>query len=264
MTNEEIAAEIKAGREDLYTELWQQVKGFVAQQARQRYLSTGGFGGVEVEDLIQSGFLALVAAVGYFEPAGEYSFLTVLGKCLKTAFACAGGYRTSKRDPLNLCRSLDEPLGDDPEGDTLLDMLSDSRDAFEEADRRIWLAELRGAMAEELSKLPREESRVLLSRYYDGLNYAQIGAESGISPTEARTREHRGLVKLRQPDTRLSGFVEEQTNYYTRVGVADFHRTQTSAVEVLVLKRERLAASYAATVPTCPRSIDREKHPAYN
>ena len=83
MTNEELATAIQEGREDLYPALWDQVKAFVAQQAWNRYCATGGYGGVEVEDLIQSGFLALVESVGYYNPATECSFLTILGNAAR-------------------------------------------------------------------------------------------------------------------------------------------------------------------------------------
>lgn len=245
MSNEELAAAIQAGNEELYLELWEQVKRFVAQQAIRRYYVTGGFGGVEVEDLIQSGYLALVAAVGYFDPAGEYKFLTVLGNCLKTAFTRAGGYGTRKRDPLNGCMSLDTPLGDDPKGDTWLDMLEDPCDAYEAADERLWREELRAALDTALSKLPAEEAETLISRYYQEKTYEEIGASSGTTPGKVRSREYSGLQRLRRPSAGLIRFVDERTDFYTSVGVAAFHRTHTSAVEMLAIKREDMAARFA-------------------
>lgn len=243
MSNEELATAIQTGRNELYPELWEQVRRFVVQQANRRYRATEGYGGVEVEDLIQSGFLALVEAVSYFDPAGGCSFLSVLANCLKTAFARAGGYRTSKRDPLNECKSLDEPI-DDPEDDTLLDLQADPRDDYEDANRKIWLEDLRGALDSALSKLPEDEADVIISRFFRGQAYKQIGAESGATLAAVRKRELHGLQKLRRPSAGLTRFLENNTDYYTQVGAAAFQRTHTSAVELLSIKREALRESY--------------------
>ena len=250
MSNEELATAIQAGQDELYPELWEQVQRFVTQQANRRYWATEGYGGIEVEDLIQSGFLALVEAVGYFDPAGGYSFLSVLANCLKTAFALAGGYRTSKRDPLNECKSLDEPIADH-EGDTLLDLQADPRDYYEDANRKIWLEDLRGALDSALSKLPQDEAGVIISRFYRGKAYKQISTAAGITLADVRKRELHGLQKLRRPSAGLTRFLENNTDYYTKVGVAAFQRTHTSAVELLAMRRETLSGAYLE-VPGLP------------
>ena len=143
MSNEELAARIQAGEQELLPQLWAQVRRFVCKMAHRRYFATNGLGGVELDDLIQSGFLAVVQAVEYFKPDGEYKFLTYLDVCLKNAFASAGGYRANKRDPLLDCISLDTPLGNDSDSDTLLDLQEDPANQIEDAERRIWLEQLR-------------------------------------------------------------------------------------------------------------------------
>ena len=70
MTNEELTAEIKAGRTG-YGELWEQVQAFVRQQAARYMYQNAGLctgAGVEFDDLLQAGFLALHDAVKGFEP----------------------------------------------------------------------------------------------------------------------------------------------------------------------------------------------------
>lgn len=97
MSNEELVALIQAGERDRLSELWEQVERFVALQARQRILFSGGLGGVEVDDLYQSGYIALVAAVDSYDPATGRSFIGWLSLALKTAFAEAGGYRSRRQ-----------------------------------------------------------------------------------------------------------------------------------------------------------------------
>lgn len=69
MTNEELVALIQSGERDKLPELWEQVERFVALQANKRHLLFNGLGGVEVEDLYQSGYIALVCAADTYDPA---------------------------------------------------------------------------------------------------------------------------------------------------------------------------------------------------
>ena len=70
---------------------------------------------MEPEDFQQAAFLALLDALEGWEP-GAGAFLTWYGLQLKAAFAAATGRRTSKRDPLQSCASLETPIA---EGDAL-------------------------------------------------------------------------------------------------------------------------------------------------
>ena len=244
MSNEELAARIHAGERELLPELWEQVRRFVAKMAARRYLFSNGYGGVEIEDLIQSGYLALCEAVAYFQPDGEYKFTSYLGNCLKTAFSEAGGYRSNRQyhDPLHSCASLDTPLGDDPDGDTLGDLQADPVDLIEDADRRIWLEQLREAVGEALDDLPPEQRDTLRRRFWDGLTPKEIGEAEGMPVQVIRTRENKALQTLRQR-RRLDGFktyIDERTPWYLRVGVEAFNSTGTSSVERITMIRENL------------------------
>lgn len=73
MTNEELVSLIRAGERDRMGELWQNVERFVWQQAARRILL--GADGVTVEDLYQSGYLALVDAVKSYEVRRGMAFL---------------------------------------------------------------------------------------------------------------------------------------------------------------------------------------------
>lgn len=247
MSNEELAARIQAGEQELLPQLWAQVRRFVCKMAHRRYFATNGLGGVELDDLIQSGFLAVVQAVEYFKPDGEYKFLTYLDVCLKNAFASAGGYRANKRDPLLDCISLDTPLGNDSDSDTLLDLQEDPANQIEDAERRIWLEQLRETMNKAISSLPEEQQAVLKCRYWKDLTREETSAVLGFNGTQAQLYERKALNKLARDKYRngLSQFVEERTAYYTHVGVNKFNSTHTSAVEKIVIEREKLEHRYA-------------------
>lgn len=86
MTNEQLVAEIKAGRNerDNMAVLWEQNRAFVAQKAR-KYL-----GYAEYDDLMQEGFIAMHDAVERYEPERGVLFLTLAGMRIDAAMTrCA-------------------------------------------------------------------------------------------------------------------------------------------------------------------------------
>lgn len=245
MSNEDLAVLIQQGREDLYPELWDQVCRFVEQQARRRFQSTAGFGGVEVEDLVQAGYLAMVDAVGRFDPAAECSFLTVLGFCLKTAFAAAGGYRSSKRDMIDYCLDLDAPAGEDQDG-TLLDTIRAPGDPYSATEERIYRQQLHDTLERAISDLPPKEADTIRRYYWDGQTLDQIGAETSRTREAVRQWRDRGLKRLKaqRRQNGLDQFVDERMNYYHGTGLASFSRTLTSSTERKAMRRIELSDRY--------------------
>ena len=245
MSNEDLAVLIQQGREDLYPELWAQVERFVTQQARRRFQSTAGFGGVEVEDLVQAGYLAMVDAVGRFDPAAECSFLTMLTFCLKSAFAAAGGYKTSKRDMLDNCLKLDAPTGEDQDG-TLLDTIQDPRDPYSATEERLYRQQLHDILERAISDLPPREADTIRRYYWDGQTLDQIGVETSRTREAVRQWRNRGLKRLKaqRHNNGLDQFVDERMNYYRGNGLASFSRTLTSSTERKALRRIELSDRY--------------------
>ena len=139
MSNEELVAEIRQGKTELMEQLWDQVKRFVYWKARAVYISPGA--GYTLEDLEQSGYLALAPAVETYDPE-RGAFLTWLSYYLKKEFAAAGGARGTKKRPLNVAVSLDAPLSlDDVDDGTLHDIVASKRadggDAYTDAEDAI-------------------------------------------------------------------------------------------------------------------------------
>ena len=117
MSNEELAIAIQQGEEGRTLELWEQVNGLVKRKAMQIMTAlqlSGNPRGVEFDDLYQTGYLAMVAAVETYSPE-RGAFSTWFMFHLKTAFAEATGYRTKngRCEPLNTAASLDRPVQPD-------------------------------------------------------------------------------------------------------------------------------------------------------
>lgn len=243
MTNEALVSLIQSGERDRLPELWEQVERFVAAQAHKRLILSGGLGGVEFNDLYNAGYIALVAAADTYDPLAGKSFTGWLATALKTAFAEAGGYRSRKQslDPLHRAGSLDAPVGD--ENDTATwELIADpgAAQGFQNAEDRVYLAQLHDALEKALAELPAQQSGTLRDRFYRAHTLEEIAAAGGVYAETVRQWQMKGLRTLRKR-RELQQFVEERTPYYLHVGVNEFQRTGESAVERIVIRRERMA-----------------------
>ena len=234
MTNEELTLQIQAGENRYYEELWDGVKGFVITQASayRRYFPDST---IDLDDLAQGGYLALVDAVRGFDPQAGGTFLTVLSYHLRKVWRDMYGLR-GKRDALNDCISLDEPLSDD--GDTTrLDLLPDDRAelAFEESEDQIFREQLRAFLDKALDAAPHGD--VIRRRYFQGQTGKAIAAELGVSVSRVGQYEQEARRYLRHgPFTReLRSF-----DLYHGNGLKAWKESGTSLPEKILLEKERL------------------------
>lgn len=241
MTNEELVALIQAGERDRLPELWEQVERFVASRANRLLIAMGdraAMHGLEYGDLYNSGYFALVDAVERYDPTQGMQFIGLFALCLKSAFAEAGGWRTSKRDPLNSAKSMDARLKEDDEGSGAFgDFIPDPRaaQALQDVEEQQYQEQLHAALERTLETLEDDEEAVIRAQYYQGRTLEEIGPQ-------ARSMAASALRKLRRPQARkeLEQFIEQRTSYYLRVGVQTFLNTGESAVERIFFKREQM------------------------
>ena len=249
MTNEELVALIQGGDRDKLEQLWGQVERFVAAQANKRLVLSGGLGGVEFGDLYNAGYIAVVAAADTYDPAAGRAFIGWLALALKTAFSQAAGIRSRRqaRDPIHQAHSLDAPVGEDTDGNTLADLQADpaAAHALQDAEERIWRGQLREALETALAQLPAVQGETLRSRFFQAQTLEQIADHQGVSKEAVRQWQLQALYTLRQR-RELQQFVEDRTPYYLHVGVRQFHSTGESAVERIVIRRDRLAGPRAS------------------
>lgn len=97
---------------------------------------------------------------------------------------------------------------------------------------RIWNEQLHEVLATALGRLPKAERDVVEGKYYLGRTYREMGPD-------AQRLKDKAFFKLRRMVS-LRRFIELRTPYYHHVGVNSFNNTHTSAVEWIVLERERL------------------------
>ena len=277
MTNEELAAEIQAGRAG-YGKLWEQVERFVRQQAAGymgQYPGLCAGAGVELDDLLQAGFIALRDAVKGFDPAAGMAFIGYLAFHLKRYFRETCGIRTSKRDPLLQAARLDQPVGEEDGAATLGELTPDpgAEAERERVEDGVFRQQLHEAMEKALNTLEDEQEQVIRRRYYAGNTLAGIAADTGTTPEGVRQMEGKALRALRRPSCvrMLRPFIEEMRSGYAWMGTgwASFRDTGASSVERAAEKteallqriqeqRERDKADLCALLHLTPEAFDRQ------
>ena len=242
MSNEELVAAIQVG-EDRMGELWDQIEKLVMWKAHRIMTALDGRGGVELDDLYQSGYPALVAAVDSYKPESG-AFSTWFMFHLKNAFAEATGYRTrrERNEPLNNAMSLDTPLSDDADSDDLMAIVADpaGMKGLEATEEAIYRQQLHDALETALDAIPEQYSEVLRQRHYDGLSLAEIGESRGVSAEYVRRLEYKAIRYIHRPSIacHLRPFCD--FDFYCGTGLGAFRHTGMSIQErYLVIEEER-------------------------
>lgn len=172
MSNEEFVALIQAGDTGQIIPLWTNVRLLALKEAGR--WAAANRNGVELEDLGQEAFIALLEAVDTFDSGTGAWFSTWYMVRLKGAFTAACGMRTQRerQDPLAGAASLDAPVStEDQEGITLSESIPDpgaelAMLAVEEDERR---ARLHDALITAIAELPEEQRAAVRGRYWQGV-----------------------------------------------------------------------------------------------
>lgn len=247
MSNEELVAAIQAGAEEHMGELWKQVKGLVAWKARHIMTALdlrGSPCGVELEDLMQSGYIAMVEAVHYYNPESGAAFSTCLINRLKTVFAEATGYRTKRgqNEPLNNSFSLDKTVDDESDGTPFGEFVPDPKAAATmlSIEEKLWREQLHEALEAALAALPEQSAEVLRLRHYQGLTLADVGQIRGTTPERIRQMESKAIRQLRKPSIACHLRPFYDFDFYCGTGLGAFQHTGMSIQErYLVLEEDR-------------------------
>lgn len=246
-TNEELAAKIQAGQTGYTPILWEQVQAFVQQQAGRWWRAWHrNRPTLEVDDLYQCGYFALVNAVKTYKPDGGLAFIGWLKNYLLTEFTVEVGFRTAKQrgDPLNAAISMDAPIGGETEDITVGDLVADPVDRIAPIDEAVYQEQIKPVVAAALEDLPEPERNTLQCRYADGLTLKDTGMQLGYSATYTHELECKALRKLRSGShiQELSEAYYLTKNLYNGTGFAAWDRTGSSAQEAFVIGKEQKEA----------------------
>ena len=234
MTNEELAQAIRDGRRELTPVLWDQVKAWIHARAVSFYYAKGEERGLTVEDLDQTGFLAMIDSVDHYDHT-RGNFLTFLTWYLQSHFYLAAGLRTEKQvcDPINSPTSIYQPLDED--GDiSIIDLQRAPCDGIEEAENRIYNEQLRADLLCALSRLPEQQGHVIQQHHLEGRKLSDIAAEMETTQDKLRRAESTAFRSLRR-NVILQRYIDELTPWYLRMRKG----SASSPVEKLAEMREQ-------------------------
>jgi RNA polymerase sporulation-specific sigma factor len=248
MDNEELAIKIQGGETELLPQLWDQVRDLVGWYAVRFYNRRSArciAAGTTVDDLVQEGFFVVLDAVKVFDPSSGYRFTTYLKyPCMNRFKEATGGRDNNKKEPLNLCTSLDVPMGEDSDTN-LVDMIADPGDAYAKVDADDYRTHLRHTIGLLLNRLKPIENQVLRKYFYDGLTFSAIGEMLGLPFSKVREIKQQGLRQLRKYENfkELEAIIDERVSFNSHVGVTAFKSSWSSSVERIVEKRDNLRNS---------------------
>ena len=248
MTNEELAEAVKAGRDELITELWEQCEKFIRLQASHWAQAwKGKRHDFDFDDFMQAGYFALLEAVEKWEAERGSSFIGFLNICLKTAFAEVAGCRTTAQmqDIMYKSARLECPLPGNQSADkevTLADTIGgecEGIEALEDADYKSYIVK---AVRECLATLPERQRQAIEGHYLRGMNYAAIAENFGISLSRAQQLAQKGMRQIRQSQDgkKLCRLYFGHRNQYRATGFGAWKAAGCSQPEREVLKIDSL------------------------
>ena len=179
-----LATDVKEGKPGAMLKLWEAVQRFVAMKARkqiEQYYQYQVY--VTLDDLMQSGFIAVVDAAERYVPDPDVKsnetnrYLALLDFTLKTRWRELYGVRSSKRDALQYSDSLDAPaFRDDPESPSIADATPDESAAiaFMDIEYKDFLEYCRRVIGAALDSLPEEQAGAIRLHYLKGMTLDSI------------------------------------------------------------------------------------------
>lgn len=249
MSNEDLAVSIKAGNREQISVLWGQIAGLIATIAG-AWKRAHPDALVDVDDLMQSGFFAMMNAVQYYDPDKGHPFTSCLSLTLKTSFAEAACLRTQKQQrTAQICTtSLDAPVGGDDDHDLLVDMIADpdAPTAFLALETRDEQREIREVLEDASARLLTDKQRGFFEQLEASYLHPDGDTADGHKVTKRESQMKAEVFwKLKTDEQvirlhdRVCGFDEDAdiaSSSLKGTGLAAFKRSGYSSVERAVLR----------------------------
>lgn len=213
MENEQLVTLIQSGHRDLLPVLWERtqrlIKMLIVRYAKSKVLPNS----MDIDDLLQCGYFALLQAVRAYKADGNYRFVTYLSYSVLNAV----------QDELGINRkhyketSLNTPIEDKDGGVIeMLDLLEDSTAEYDVIEP-VELTDTQRTVIEALERLPPVQREVISKHYLKGLTLNQISAEKHCTIENIRQYIQQGFKTLRK-DRALRNL------YFDTVGSSYIHR----------------------------------------
>lgn len=251
MSNEEMALAIQAGDDSLILPLWEQCKGLICKEAHRWARAFESRPEIDVDDLIQSGYFALLNTAQSFKPDPERgTFAGLLYWTLKGAFAdaCNVRTRTQQKDPIKSPLRLESPIPGDADGLELGDTIADQRNGIEEAEEAIYSDYVSETVHKAVDSLEDRQRLCIDMRYFQGKTQKEISELLNVSGQYVSQVERLGLRRIREGEhiQELSEIYYGSRDYFRGTGLTAYRQTGTSSPERELLRKERFERRYKA------------------
>ncbi len=190
-----------------------------------------------MDDIIQSGFIALTEAVKAFDIESGYKLSSYISYPLKNQINILLGCRSSYRDGLNYSISLDAPLNNDTDDLTIGDTLPDTgaETTLQGIEDNIFNIQLRKALIKEIIQLSEQEQRIIFDRNFDNLKFSDISQRDNIPEWKAKSLYRNALHNLSRGRHKkaLRAFADEVFGRALKhTGLSSFKYQGASSVEL--------------------------------
>jgi len=252
VVNEVLVILIQEGRKDLISILWEQNKRLIAWLAGKFYvkhMDRCAAAGVEIDDLIQEGFFALLDAIKYYKAESGYKFTTYIDYPLLSRMNQLIGYR-GRSDQLNNAISLETNINTESEDICLSNVIPDPNAEFEDKIvQNETLSRLRETLIDIIKTLPEKHKNVLLAGL-NGISKETVVKMYNMTEEEYRRIRGQALKYCRKP-RHIERFIEFMDPYRLGLkgtGFSAWYYSGSSSVERAVEKIMDLEAAIATTM----------------
>ena len=194
---------------------------------------------VDLDDLIQAGYLGLVDAMHAWEPErGAWSTIAVY--YIKNAMREAVGIHSTRIRAEHGALALDAPLPGSEDGTTSMELL-EGPDAV--VDAELLRDDLQNQVRTAVEGLKDADARqAVWACDIECKRLQRVGEQMGMTTHQLRRLRDRGRKALRKDAhmralAKAYSLLDEQTLFYAHKGVAAFHRDMTSTTEAAALWR---------------------------
>lgn len=197
MTNEELVYLYQQGHKEALERLAEQNKRIIYKLANRYY--TEGTSSIDKEDLIQEGYLGLIAAADKYDPDNEKKaqFLTYAIYWINQKMSRFVRTRCTNEET-----SLNTPIGD--EGDSeLMDYIEGVDYGFENVEEQLYIKQLREELDQVMNQYNTLKEREIIKLHYGWdtnkeMPLTDIGEIFDITKERIRQIESRALGKIRR------------------------------------------------------------------
>ena len=240
MTNEELVLQIRQGDPGIEL-LWERVQKLVQKLANEYY--SKGFKerpDIDLDDLMQSGFLAVLDAVEAFDPAKGYKFTAYLHYHCANHFNALAGIRSESRrnnpvaGAIRNAKSLDAPVVSDDEDFTLLDLIPDPGANFEDVEEDLYYQEAHAALEEAMDGAPGAD--YVRMEFWQGKTVPEIAEECNLPAKKVRREKNKCLERMSRKKVLIPYKKDIKTNYFQHISISKFQATGISATEAIAFK----------------------------